>query len=72
MVTCSQCGTSFDVSLALVATGEVRVAHCRVCPVDRVYAVCEKCDNLNRVENNPCPRCGATMWEVNKMVPQGW
>ena len=53
MVTCSKCGTSFEVSLALVTTGDIRVARCRVCPVDKVYAICERCADLNRVENNP-------------------
>jgi hypothetical protein len=70
MVSCSECGTNYDISLALGASGEVRVASCRVCPVDRIFAVCERCADLDQIESNPCPQCGAShMWEIQKMIP---
>jgi hypothetical protein len=69
MVRCNKCGTNYDVSLALASSDEVRVASCRVCPVDRIFAVCERCADLNEIESNPCPWCGAThMWEIRKMI----
>ena len=70
MVRCSKCGTNFDVSLALGATGEVRVAQCRVCPGNAVFAVCERCANLGQVQKTPCPSCNANhMWQISGMVP---
>lgn len=69
MLQCNKCGTYFDVSLALAARGEVGVAHCRVCPVDRVYAICERCANLEQVQQGPCPWCGARhLWQVESML----
>lgn len=66
---CCKCGRSYNVSLSIVASGEVRVAHCRVCPVDRVFAVCERCANLEEVQKNACPWCGArNLWEVTSMI----
>ena len=70
MIKCSKCGTSFDVSLRLIATGEVRVATCRVCPVDSVFAVCERCADLDQVQKSSCPRCRAEhMWQIESMLP---
>ncbi len=70
MKRCSKCGTDYDVSLGFHATGEVRVASCRVCPVDNIYAVCERCEDLDKLESDSCPGCGAwSMWEIQKMVP---
>jgi len=70
MVTCNKCGKNFDVSLSLVAEGEIRIAKCRVCPTNAIYAVCEHCTNLNQIQKNPCPSCHAqNMWEISKMVP---
>jgi hypothetical protein len=68
-VRCSKCGTSFDVSIVLGATGEVRVAQCRVCPVNKVFAICERCADLDQVQEGPCPWCKAdNMWEISSMV----
>jgi hypothetical protein len=70
MVRCSSCGKDYEVSLDFYAPGEVRVASCRACPVDNIYSICEKCENLNNVEMDSCPGCGAwNMWEIRKMVP---
>ena len=70
MVRCSKCGTDYEESLALYASNEVRVASCRACPVDNIYAVCEKCENIDRMESDSCPGCGNwNMWEIRKMVP---
>ncbi len=70
MLRCSKCGTDYEVSLDFQASGEVRVASCRACPVDNIYAVCEKCEDLDKIESDSCPGCGAwNMWEIRKMVP---
>ena len=67
MVNCSECRKSFDVSLDFLDT-DVRVVHCRVCPANRIYAICENCADLNQIEKNPCPWCGAThMWQNDRM-----
>jgi DNA-directed RNA polymerase subunit RPC12/RpoP len=67
---CAKCGTTFDVSLTLFDKREVKVAHCRVCPPSRVYAVCAKCADLASTEQGPCPSCGArNMWSTQGMVP---
>ncbi len=67
---CIKCGTDYEVSLDFDAPGGVRVANCRACPVDNVYAVCERCENLDRIESDACPGCGVwNMWEIQKMVP---
>jgi hypothetical protein len=50
--------------------GSVKVASCRVCPVDRVYAVCERCADLEATKQSACPGCGAReMWQVQGMDP---
>jgi hypothetical protein len=70
MVRCSKCGTNFDVSIMLGATGEVRVAQCRVCPVNAVFAICERCADLDQVQKGPCPWCKAKhMWQISNMLP---
>jgi len=69
MVKCSVCKKWYDVSLALTAKGEVKVAKCRVCPVDAVYAVCENCSNIGQIQDRSCPSCNAqNMWEITKMI----
>jgi hypothetical protein len=70
MTRCSKCGTTFDVSIALMATGEVQVLQCRACPANAVYAICERCANLEEVQRGPCPRCKAhNLWESQRMIP---
>jgi hypothetical protein len=70
MLRCIMCGTNYDVSLDFNAPDEVKVAHCRACPVDNIYAVCERCENLEQIQMGACPSCGAWyMWEIQKMVP---
>ena len=70
MIKCSKCGTSFDASLLLGATGEVSVATCRVCPGGVGFAICERCADLDQVQMSPCPRCGAEhLWQIDSMLP---
>lgn len=70
MIKCSKCRTTFDTSLLLGATGEVRIAICRVCPEGEVLAICERCADLDQVQMSPCPRCGAEyLWEIRRMLP---
>lgn len=70
MARCNQCGNFFEISLAL---GEgKRVATCRVCPENNVYAVCEDCEDLNQIDNTRCPQCGANhFWDIQTMVIAG-
>jgi DnaJ-class molecular chaperone len=70
MVKCSRCGKDYKESKNFGASGEIRVAICRACPVDNVFAVCERCDDFGKIELDPCPNCGVwNMWEFQKMVP---
>jgi hypothetical protein len=70
MVKCNKCGTIFEDSIALAADGEVRVTQCRVCPVNTGFAVCERCADLDQIQNAPCPLCNAEhMWQISSMVP---
>jgi hypothetical protein len=67
---CIKCGIEFNVSLDFDAPGEVKVLSCRACPVDNIYAVCEKCEKLEPIQMDACPGCGAwSMWEIQKMIP---
>ncbi|MBN2399086.1 MAG: hypothetical protein JXI33_01960 [Candidatus Aminicenantes bacterium] len=69
-VTCSQCGQSYYTSLSLSAVGEVRVIQCAVCPANHVYAVCERCSNIETVQKNACPNCKAQhQWKLKHMLP---
>lgn len=71
-VRCSKCGTIYGATLTLFDPKEVKVAHCRVCPANRVYAVCGRCADLEGLEGGACPFCGARhQWEVKGMVPAG-
>ena len=64
---CSKCGKAYEVSLDL-GGGSTRVAKCRVCPVDRIFMICEHCANLEALQRSPCPWCGAkNMWAVERM-----
>ena len=70
MIRCSRCGRDYKESKKFGVTGEIRVAICRACPVDNVFAVCDRCDDFGKIELDPCPNCGAwNMWEFKKMVP---
>ena len=70
-VRCVRCGTIYGVTLILFDPNEVKVASCRVCPVDNVYAICARCANLENVQGGPCPSCSAQhMWQVRGMVPK--
>lgn len=67
---CARCGRTFTSSLALLDPREVKVASCRVCPA-RVYAVCARCADLDKVTGESCPQCGAQhMWSVGGKVPK--
>jgi len=69
MLRCSKCGRQYAPSLSLMG-GSLKVASCRVCPVDRVYAVCERCADLEATKQSACPGCGAReMWQVQGMDP---
>ena len=71
-VRCRRCGTVYRVTLTLLDPKEVKVAHCRVCPANYVFAVCARCADLEQVENGPCLACGARyQWEVRGMAPVG-
>lgn len=66
---CAHCGRIFGSSLTFMDPREVKVASCRVCPVNRVYAVCARCTDLDGVTSGPCPQCGAKhMWSVSGKV----
>lgn len=70
ITTCVGCGKRMEVSLSLSAKGERRVAQCRVCPANRIFAICEDCVDLNQVQQAACPSCGAQhMWEIISKVP---
>lgn len=70
MFRCSRCGREYEESLDFYAKDEVRVASCRACPVDNIYTVCEKCEDVDRIGLESCPGCGAwNMWEIHKMIP---
>lgn len=70
MQRCSRCGTDYEESNEFGASGEIRVASCRACPAGNVFAVCERCEDLSKIELDSCPGCGAwNMWEIQKMVP---
>ena len=70
MVRCSKCGTNFDVSIVMGVTGKVKVLKCRACPVDAVFAVCERCADLDQVQKGSCPSCKAdNLWEIDSMLP---
>ena len=67
---CAKCRTTYNVSLTLFDKREVKVAACRVCPPNNVFAICARCADLSAVEQGPCPGCGArNMWEVRGLVP---
>ncbi len=67
---CSKCGRSYQSSLAFMDPREVKIAHCRVCPANRVFAVCANCADVSQVQASPCPWCGSShMWTVEGMVP---
>jgi len=69
MVRCRKCGQLYEESLSLMG-GAVRVASCRVCPVDRIYAVCDRCADIEATKQSACPGCGARgMWQVRGMDP---
>ncbi len=68
---CSKCGRLYEASLLMLGGGSVKVIKCRVCPVDHIFMVCERCANLEEIKRSPCPRCGArNMWEVQSMDPR--
>jgi len=61
----------YHASLTLFDPKERKVARGRVCPADRIYAVCGSCGDLSQVQSGPCPWCGARhMWEVSGMLPR--
>lgn len=71
-VRCAKCGTVYRVTLTFLDPKEVKVAHCRVCPANHVFAVCGRCADLEQVKNGPCSACGARyQWEVQGMAPVG-
>ena len=70
-VVCAACKTYFEDSLLLLAKGERRVAQCRACPANRIFAICDNCSELESVQQSPCPFCGTShMWEVQSMLPR--
>jgi len=70
MVRCSKCGTTYRVNITLGAPNEVQVLNCTVCPVNAVFAVCERCADLSQFQKEPCPSCGAShLWQITGMSP---
>ena len=70
IVTCACCGKRMEISIQFLAKGERRVAQCRVCPANKVFAICEDCAFLSIVQKCGCPSCGARhMWEISSMIP---
>jgi hypothetical protein len=70
MQRCGKCGTDYEVSNEFGTPGEIRVASCRACPAGNVFVVCERCEDLSKIELDSCPGCGAwNMWEIQKMDP---
>ena len=68
-VQCKKCRSVFGVSLSLSNSNQVKVASCKVCPVNHVYAVCGRCADIEQVNNKACPSCGASdLWEIRGMV----
>lgn len=66
---CRGCGRVFSVSLGLFDPKEVKVARCRVCPVNDIYAVCSRCADPEKVTKGACPSCGAGgQWEIKGMI----
>jgi hypothetical protein len=69
MLRCDKCGQRYGESLSLMG-GSVKVASCQVCPVDRIFAVCERCADIEATKRSSCPGCGARgMWRVQGMDP---
>jgi DNA-directed RNA polymerase subunit RPC12/RpoP len=67
---CSKCGRGYDVTLSFGEPNETRLANCRVCPANRVFAICERCANLDEIQASPCPWCGGRgMWQTQGTVP---
>lgn len=71
IITCAACGKQMKASIQLMNKEERRVAQCRVCPADRIFAICEDCADLDQILRTFCPSCGAQhMWEIRSMIPQ--
>jgi len=69
-VRCSSCRTIYGATLTFMDEREVRVASCRVCPVNHIYAICANCADIDAVTQRSCPHCGARMWEKRGLVPK--
>ena len=71
-VVCVKCRRQLDVSLSLFGRREIKVAHCRVSPPGRVFAVGAECAGLASVQQGPCLALGArAVAEAQGMVPAG-
>ncbi|MGB8983852.1 MAG: hypothetical protein WCC12_18420 [Anaerolineales bacterium] len=64
---CSKCGKIYQPILLLGATS-IRVAQCGVCPANHVFAVCERCADLDALSRAACPWCSSMhSWQIKEM-----
>jgi len=77
MLKCDKCKTYFGtylnvstVNAILEGRAKIRVAQCSGCRGERVFAICERCADLEQVQKDPCPWCGANhSWYTESMLP---